>query len=1011
MSTNDYQLAQLVNFDYKEESDTPVFIVSCYTKDNKRWLLYIKGDRVRASFGCPYDEFWKIMGDSRIIAYRRGPDSPFGEPVMHVEVKKPEDVGGGKNYKKRVGKPPLREYFTHTYQADIKFEKKCVIDLEFKEGYFLFDPKMIDQYGYIDDKYIRSPPDGFEKFDANKKLFYIDTEWDMSKLTNEFGEFRSPDLKGRDNERSAVTIISVLDSQVWKLDAFTWHPNAKTKEFVDEYVSRLPEETKAKLKQMPQKYQVNVHAYTNELEMLQGLLRWWSETPGSYPDCILGYNAVGGIHGKGKDKHWINGFDMPWLYKRMEYLNKKEKGVLSIHRMSPLGDVYFRYGVPAWQKIEVVTKLVSQTDTWHGVEYFDVTAKEAEIKDQKLDTVSSHFLHVGKVKYDYDHVWELWEKEPKLARYYNQGDTEATAAIDQLFMLSEDEYNRSLYAGAKWEDGREASKLHDQINLRFYKDKFYLDTKYQRERDDEGEMVKEEGNEHSKRWARTWLVDYGTGGGEKRGGYVPEPKVGMHRKVAVMDFSKFYPSTSIVSNCGPETFVNMVGLILDGRGLVIQEKRPRLKKTVDDWDVYISWVHSHFDYTPTHEEMQVLISNDLVSWDITEVLWNDVVHTPGGFFRKTPMAKNVLAFKELNEKRKPLQKKAKEIFKIVKDYYSPEYKRWDKKQFSFKGLTNARFGVTGMDVDRLYMIQIFNTITLTAQTVIKECIRYLVEDLGYEIVGGDTDSVFVQLKYDPVWVEKDGRSDCVEMEAVSKAMNEHIKIFAREEFNIDDASMFDAGMETYNDYFLIVTAKHYIMRTVWKEGVFLPGPKPGQVKDPRIFYKGVKRVRRESAIISASVQDQLSMITMNGEPLDPVAKKCFEMHNNFKKQPLENVAKTIALGRALSEYAKGTEQWKAFTLANEYFNAGFVLGSRVFCTKLKYCPRIINDRKVPDDLGDVIAFTPEMIPKMVTAGLEFDWYDLEDSAIAGPADEILKRYGIEYWKLVEGQKIFDATAW
>lgn len=1018
-------LAELINFDYKEEQNSGVFHASCYTRDNKRWFIAVRGKKIIPEFGVPYDEFWKLLGNEYMVGYSRAPDSPLGEPVMNVVTKLPRHVAGHQD--------SLISLVSHSYYGDVKFEKKCLRSLGITEGYFDFDPSKIDELGYIDSEFVNPPDPKEEKFDALKKKFYADTEWDMSALVNVRGEFRGAELADGDFKQSIVLTMSFLDSQKWTFDVFTWHPKASESTFVEEYISRMPEETRKKLQRMPVKYSTTVHAYTGERAMLACFLDWFSRDKDAYPDCMIGHNFCGGIHGKGKDKRWYNGFDMPWLYQRLEYLD------LPVNRLSPIGDCYFRYGVPRWSKTEVVIKLVSLTDTWHGVEYFDVTARESEIKNQKLGTLIKHFLKVGKVEYDYPHVWDLWREHPKEERLYNQADTEGCCGLDEMFMMSEDEFNRALFCGAKWEDGREASKLHDQINLRLYNGLYSLDTKYQFIRGEDGKEIKVQapsGKKHRIPWKRDWVTnisgmegdadndtedyfqqvseeDTDDEGNEKVGGHVEDAEIGMHDWVAVGDFAGFYPATSIGTNCGPETFINVIQKSLDS----VLDKRPFLKHEVSDWNDYLEKIKWRLG---PGGKLQDIITDDLIGWKETWIPIKDLVNTPGGYYKKAPVAKNVVAFKELKAKRKPLQKKAKSVFKEVKDYWNTLFKIWDRKQFSFKGLTNARFGVTGMSVDRLFMIQIFNTITLTAQQIIIEVIRFLREDLKYRIVGGDTDSIFIKLKITPPeWItvpddDEEGKTKitCKEIQELDIKINEHIRKYAKEAFNIDDTSMFSMSIEDINDFFLIVTKKHYIKRTIWKEGTILPEPKPGDVRDKRIFFKGVKRVRRDSAIYSAYVQDELSMIAMAGKPKNDIVSKCVHLHENVRKQQIENLCKTIALGRSIDSYTKSSEQWKAFTFANEFFNAGFTLGSRAFCVRLKYCPVEIDKRKIPRDvLGDVIAFVPEMIPAMLKCKMEFDWYELEDFAIAGPADEILKGYGTTYWKVVNDAKTFDATEW
>jgi len=1017
-------VAQKVNMDYtKEEVDgvvRPVYWVSCYDSKDKRWFLGIYGDRIRPSFGVPYEEAWKLLHDKRVTGYCRGPDSPFGEPVMKIFAKLPENIGT-----KLPEETPLRDLVSHSYEGDLKFEKKCERELEFDEGYFKFDAGQVRQFGefcYLDDKYVFKMMANDERFFARPLKMYWDTEWDMSMLKNEFNEQRMGEIKRKDYMQARNITDSFLNSKNWVFDVFTWHPKVLANaDFEDEYVSRIVGKFRARLPMMPEKYVVHVHKFTNERDMLTAIINFLAEQK---PDALIGYNTAGGWHGKGNSKRWYNGFDMPWMYHRMKHLQ------LPFSRISPLGQVYMRRGGNMW----VVVKLVTQTDTWHAVEYFDVMTKDYALKDQKLDTLIRYYLGFGKHEHE-GYVWEAWMKTPQEERIYNQVDTEGEAGLDQYFGMSEDEYNRALICGANWEDGREASKLHDCLNLRMYKDLHFLDTKSQKvkkvdvpeedEEEDEKPTAKkeededgsapptDEENKKQKYWRRPWIKGIDAGFEGKRGGHVEEVKTGLFYWVAKLDFEKFYPMSGMAANCGPETYINVDRLELDfTRGLVVIDKRPYLKREVADWQDYMVRVKQTFDHTPSYTEMQEAITNDLIGWKETKYDWMDLVHGPSALFRKEPIAKNTLVFQNLNDKRNEKKAKAKKRFKDVKNLYDFLYKVFDKQQFSFKGLTNARFGVTGMTSDRLYMIEIFNTFTLIAQTIIREVLDFLRKE-GYSIIGGDTDSVFVQLKAPPKWIEEvDDKGDktyyCEEMEELGDRLRTYIQEYARLEFNIKDGSMFNMDCEDINDWFLMAVKKHYITHTVWKEGRFLPEPKPGEF-DTRISYKGVKRVRRETSIIAGELQDKLSMNLPKSE--DDAAAICMEYHNMLKaRQPWE-LCKVIALGRPLAKYSKSTMQFKAFAFANDFFNAGYQLGARAFCARVKYHPPEINGKKVPDFLGDVIAFDEGNMEKMVKAGIEFDFGDIEEN-MATAADEILvRRYNKTYKQLIEAKTTFDPFAW
>jgi len=692
----------------------PVWVVAGKEKDGTHHLLRVHGPRVRPSFGVPYEEFWRVMDDPRLTGFKRGPDSPFGEPVMEVFTKLPAHIGSGED--------AMRNFVSHSYQGDINFEDKVAIDLGIWEGYMMFDASQVKDYGYVDDPAIKPPPGGFEKFRVDKHKAYFDTEWTMRALMDRDGRIR---IRGKDGKidhdtylKAKVITVSFLQSWDWTFHVFTWHPLVKKKcKTIERYVSRIAKDARKKIPNMPAGYDVEVHKCTGEKEMLVAMVDYLANTQ---IDAFIGFNAFSGWHGLG-DKKWINGFDMPWLYRHCMKLENNGSWTprdpdVNLHRISPVGVTYLRKG----GKEEVIIRMVTCLDLWHMMSFFEYH-KKYKLKNEKLDTFMLKFLGVGKKEKKYKWVWDEWEKEPKEERLYNEADTEGTAALEQMFKPSEDAFNRATFSGASWGAGMSASKLHDLVNLHLYKDKYYLDTKG-----------------YGGKYERGWLWNGWTD--EKVGGFNKEVIKGMHHDCAGLDFNKFYPMTGIGTNCAPETFINMVGLRLTKQGLMVVDRRPYLREEVADWHEFVKDCKRMAGDRP----LQEIITGRLIGWKETLYNWGDLIVTPAGLFRKDITARNVVAFLDMLAERKALQKVAGKIFEIVKDLNNFEYVLADLVQFSYKQYMNGRFGVQGLESDRIYMLALFNSYTMVCQEIIKECIRYLEEELGYPVNLASTDSMYIE---------------------------------------------------------------------------------------------------------------------------------------------------------------------------------------------------------------------------------------------------------------------------
>jgi len=162
------------------------------------------------------------------------------------------------------------------------------------------------------------------------------------------------------------------------------------------------------------------------------------------------------------------------------------------------------------------------------------------------------------------------------------------------------------------------------------------------------------------------------------GGFVLEPKKGLHENVVCLDFSAMYPSIMISFNISPDTVVQ------SGDYYEAPEVRHRFRKE------------------------------------------------PDGFFKRI--------LKDLVGRRSELKRALGELEKG-----SPEYQLIDIRQQAIKILTNAFYGYTGWSAARWYRKECAEATTAWGRYFIKESVKKA-EEVGLEVIYGDTDSLFVKAK-------------------------------------------------------------------------------------------------------------------------------------------------------------------------------------------------------------------------------------------------------------------------
>lgn len=166
------------------------------------------------------------------------------------------------------------------------------------------------------------------------------------------------------------------------------------------------------------------------------------------------------------------------------------------------------------------------------------------------------------------------------------------------------------------------------------------------------------------------------------GGYVQQPKEGIHDNIALFDFAALYPSITITHNVSPET--------LDCKDCKVNERNqvPGLKH--------------HF------------------------------CGKRKGF---VPMV-----IEELVKKRMEIKEKLKKLGER-----SFEYRALYNRQYALKIIANASYGYYGYAGSRWYSRVCAESITSWGRMYIKKVID-MAQRIGYEVIYGDTDSLFLKTK-------------------------------------------------------------------------------------------------------------------------------------------------------------------------------------------------------------------------------------------------------------------------
>jgi len=344
-----------------------------------------------------------------------------GEPLTRIVTRTPRDVG------------TIRDEFETTFEADIRFPNRFLIDNDLNGGLRVEERRLDDDTGTIQVHEGHLEP---ADVDAELRVNTFDIEVDDRRGFPEDGE-------------EPIICLTSHDS------------------YDDEYVVWLyeaPDATAASPTDLPgyegigdDTVTLDVRTYETEAAMLDAFVTYLGETD---PDVTTGWN--------------FEDFDAPYLLDRLEVLDERiEEYDLSIERLSRVDEVWRSgWGGPNIKGLVVFDLLYAYKRTMF-----------TELESYRLDAVGERELDVGKERYAGD-IGDLWEQDPERLLEYSVRDVELCVEIDrkQDVIAFWDEVR--TFVGCTIEDAPTPGDTVDMYVLHKAFGKFALPTKGQQESED-----------------------------------------------------------------------------------------------------------------------------------------------------------------------------------------------------------------------------------------------------------------------------------------------------------------------------------------------------------------------------------------------------------------------------------------------------------------------------------------------------------------------------------------------
>lgn len=328
---------------------------------------------------------------------------------------------------------------------------------------------------------------------------------------------------------------------------------------------------------------------------------------------------------------------------------------------------------------------------------------------------------------------------------------------------------------------------------------------------------------------------------------------------------------------------------------------------------------------------------------------------------------------------------------------SEQYAVYDRQQTAIKVIMNSLYGVMAWNRFRMYDQDVASATTATG----RDCIAHtadVVEEMGYELLYGDTDSVLIQLPDK----SKDELLD-VGFE-VEQAINDSYDEFAKTELDAD-AHRFDIEFEKlYRRYFQAGSKKRYAGKLWWKEG-----------KDVSyVDVTGFEYERSDFSQMSKEVQYEILERIVEGADPDDVMSYLRDVMNQWDRREVDigAIGKPGGLGKPLYAYDADTHSSKAAKVGNLVAEAGLTQGAKCRRYYLKGVHPALFER-LESEAGldptedrfyakfkreqDMIGVQQaEQLPPEV----QIDWERMKQKTITEVAQGIAESIGLD-WETVE----------
>jgi len=372
-------------------------------------------------------------------------------------------------------------------------------------------------------------------------------------------------------------------------------------------------------------------------------------------------------------------------------------------------------------------------------------------------------------------------------------------------------------------------------------------------------------------------------------------------------------------------------------------------------------------------DLEALYTNIMRSGNISfETLdTNGEIDINGIRFTKKEGFMPKLLFK-IQEKRKYYKK----LMKLSKTKEESDLN--DQRQRAIKILGNALWGYIGHKTSRFYRREIASSITFIGRELISYTIEKL-RDLGYRVVGSDTDSTYI--------IGKSIKTSDLLKEGIKirNILNDSYNEFAKR-FNIDK-HYFNIELEKIIEKIIFLpkklgkggAKKRYAYKLLWSEKKFDP---------KKLYITGIEAIKSSESIVSKNLQSTVLDMILDDKSEVEVKSFIKKIEENIRKKvyKVEEIGFPRFIGKELNDYDIKRPVVEGSLYANKFLGKNYGKGSKPHILKIKqvigypHTDYLSFDDEIPDgfkiDYNDVIRKTIRDKVETIFKAMKWDWEDL-----------------------------------